>query len=210
MTAMPGWERLRASYDVVAATYEARFADELDGKPRDRELLAAFAAAVGDPVVELGCGPGQVGAAVAAGGRRVVGLDLSPGMARLAAVRLGAAAAGDLRSLPLRSGSVGGVLAFYALIHLPREEQTAGWAEVARVLRPGGRALVAVHEGEGLVEVEDFLGAAVPFVATLLALDEAVAAATGAGLDVVLAERRPPYPDEHPTTRIYVEAVRPA
>lgn len=27
------WDRLRASYDHVAALYEERFADELDGKP---------------------------------------------------------------------------------------------------------------------------------------------------------------------------------
>lgn len=206
------WDRLRRSYDTVAERYEAVFADELAGKPADRARLAAFAAAVGPtagPVLDLGCGPGQVGAAVAAAGPVVRGVDLSPGMARLAAARLGGAAAGDLRALPVRSGAAAGVVAYYSLIHLRREEQAAGWAEIARVLRPGGRALVTAHEGEGTVEADDFLGAGVPFVATLLALDELVAAATGAGLEVVDADRRDPYPDEHPTVRLAVEAVRP-
>src|SRR5687767_9721067 len=94
------WERLRESYDTVADAYEAAFGDELSAKPADRARLAAFAAAVGDPVLDLGCGPGQVGAAVRDRGRSVLGLDLSPAMARLAAARLGAATAGDLRALP--------------------------------------------------------------------------------------------------------------
>ncbi len=202
------WDRLRGSYDTVAGRYEATFADELDAKPADRARLAAFAAAVGDPVLDLGCGPGQVGAEVAGSGRRVVGVDLGAGMARRAARRLKAATTGDLRALPVRSGSAGGVVAFYSFIHLRREEQTAGWAEIARVLRPGGRALVTAHEGEGLVEVDDLLGAGVPFVATLLSLDEMTAAATAAGLEVALADRRAPYPAEHPTFRLTVEAAR--
>lgn len=204
------WDRLRSSYDTVAGRYEATFVDELDAKPADRERLAAFAAAVGDPVLDLGCGPGQIGQAVAGHGRRVSGIDLSPAMAALAGRRLGAAAAGDLRALPVRSGSVGGVVASYSFIHLPRDEQGAGWAEVARVLRPGGRALVTAHEGEAMIENDDFLGAGVPFVATLLTLDEMTAAATTAGLEVVTADRRAPYPAEHPTVRLTVEAVRPA
>lgn len=203
------WERLRASYDTVAAAYEATFLDELDGKPADRARLAAFATAVSDPVLELGCGPGQVGAAVRAGGRLVRGLDLSPAMAALAARRLGGAVAGDLRALPIATGSVAGVVAYYCLIHLRRAEQDTAWREIARVLRPGGRALVTAHEGEGLVETDDFLGAGVPFVATLLTLDEMRSSAESAGLTVVVADRRDPYPTEHPTTRLTIEALRP-
>jgi SAM-dependent methyltransferase len=218
------WERLRASYDVVARRYEDAFADELAAKPADRARLAAFAAAVagagGGPVLDLGCGPGQIGAAVAEAPARpgaapedhgvvVRGIDLSPAMARLAARRLGGAAAGDLRALPVRSASVAGVLAYYSFIHLRRAEQAAAWAEVARVLRPGGRALVTAHEGAGTIEVDDFLGAGVPFVATLLALDELATGAEAAGLEVVVAQRRDPYPQEHPTVRLTVEAVRP-
>jgi hypothetical protein len=76
-------------------------------------------------------------------------------------------------------------------------------------VRPGGRALLTAHEGEGTIATEDFLGAGVPFVATLLSLDELVAAAGAADLDIVAADRRPPLPQEHPTVRLAVEAVRP-
>jgi trans-aconitate methyltransferase len=55
------WHALGASCDSVADRYEERFVEELDVKPKDRELLVAFADATCGPVVDLGCGPGQVG-----------------------------------------------------------------------------------------------------------------------------------------------------
>jgi SAM-dependent methyltransferase len=204
-----GWDRLASSYDQVAGAYEHRFLHELDAKPRDRELLEAFAAAVDDPVVDLGCGPGQIGAFVRARGRAVVGVDLSRAMARLAARRLDGAAAADMRTLPLAPGRVGGVVAFYSLIHLRRPELRPAVAAVAAALRPGGRLLCSAHEGDGEYRADEFLGRRVPFAATFFALDELVGAAADAGLAVVRAERREPYPTESRTFRLYLEAVRP-
>jgi SAM-dependent methyltransferase len=203
------WDELRATYDRVADRYEARFVDELAGKPRDRELLAAFAAAA-DPVVEVGCGPGQVGAFVRQHGRRVCGVDLSPEMAGLAQGRLDGAVAGDLRSLPFASGCFGGLVAFYSVIHLPRPEVGLALREFHRVLRPGGRLLLAAHEGSGVVERDRFLDHDVAFVATMFELDELEAVTAAAGFEVTLAERRAPYPSESGTVRLHVEAVRPA
>jgi hypothetical protein len=103
---------------------------------------------------------------------------------------------------------LGGLLGFYSLIHLPRREIGAALDEFRRVLRVGGRMLLSVHEGEGQVERDEFLDEPVPFVATLFELDELVAATTGAGLDVTLAERRDPYGNESATVRLYIEAER--
>ncbi|HEX5265483.1 MAG TPA: class I SAM-dependent methyltransferase [Acidimicrobiales bacterium] len=203
-----GWDQLRATYDRVAGRYEDRFAEELAWKPRDRDLLTAFAGAVGDPVVDLGCGPGQIGAFLGQRGRAVIGVDLSPVMAGLAAGRLTAAAVADLRRLPLAPGSVAGVVAFYSLIHVRRPELRMTVARTAHVLRPGGRVLLAVHEGDGEVERDTFLDTPVTFVATLYHLDELTDAVTAAGLRVVSADRRAPDERESPTTRLYVEAVR--
>jgi SAM-dependent methyltransferase len=207
--ALVRWDRLGSSYDRVATRYERTFSAELDGKPRDRELLAAFAAAVADPVLEVGCGPGQVGAYLRGRGRRVIGIDLSTQMARIAAGRLDAAAVADMRELPVHDDIIGGLLAFYSVIHVRRRELGALLREFRRVLRPGGRVLLSVHEGDGEITSDDFLGEPVPFVATLYDLSELSAAAKGAGLDVAVAERRSPYQGEHPTCRLYMEAVRP-
>ena len=202
------WDGIRHAYDTVAATYEARFLDELDRKPRDRELLAAFADDVDDPVLDLGCGPGQIGFAVGRHGRRVIGADLSLPMARLAATRLAAAVVADMRALPFADASLGGVVAFYSLIHVRRPDLQPALHELARVLRPGGLLLVSAHEGEGEIAKDDFLDLPVPVVATLLGLDELTGAAQAAGLEVEVAERRVPYADEA-TVRLYVQARRP-
>ena len=142
------WDFLTSSYDAVATKYEARFEDEFDDKPRDHEdLLEALARSVEDPVADIGCGPGQIGAFVRQQGRRVIGIDLSPEMAKLAKLRLDAALVADMRALPLRRDSVGGLVAFYAVIHLRRAELDATLGEFHRVLRPGGRVVLSTHEG---------------------------------------------------------------
>jgi len=202
------WEQLGSSYETVARKYEATFVNELADKPRDSELLSRFADAVSDPILEVGCGPGQVGSFVRERGRAVCGLDLSSEMVKLARARLDGAVLGDLRCLPVAAGSLGGLLAFYCFIHVRRHELPEVLQEVHRVLRPGGRVLFTVHEGEGEITRDQFLEEAVPFIATLYVLDELVAMCRDADLVVALAERREPYPSET-TVRLFVEALRP-
>jgi SAM-dependent methyltransferase len=202
-------DHVRSSYDQVADQYQARFLGELAGKARDRALLDAFATAVGDPIVDVGCGPGQIGTYVRAHGRLVLGADLSEAMARRARPRLDGAVVADMRSLPFATGAIAGLLAFYSLIHVRREEVEGVLREFARALQPGGRVLLSVHEGDGDTEVTEFLGEAVSVPVTFFGLDELTAAARAAGLTIVGAERRAPYADESETFRLYVEATRP-
>jgi RimJ/RimL family protein N-acetyltransferase/SAM-dependent methyltransferase len=202
-------EAVAAAYDAVAVEYEERFLDELAGKPRDRQLLDAFADAVSDPVLDVGSGPGQIGQYVRERGRLVTAVDKSREMSRLAAHRLRGAVTADLRALPVATASVGGILAFYSLIHLPRTELDGALTELRRVLRPRGRLLVSAHEGDGETEVHEFLGRAVQLGATFFTLDELVAAGTRARFEVLHAERRPPYMSEGSTVRLYVELRRP-
>lgn len=203
-----GTESPREAYDRVAVAYEQRFLDELGAKPRDRELLDRLATAVADPVVEVGCGPGQIGAYLRDRGRRVVGVDVSPRMAALASRRLDGAVVADMRSLPFPDAAVGALVAFYAVIHIPRAELASVFQEFARALRPAGRLLLAVHEGEGDVTVSEFLEHAVSLSATYFTLDELVTATAAGGLSVIAAERRQPYPSEGPAVRLYLEAER--
>ena len=204
------WSELPSSYDRVAAIYERTFLDELDHKVRDRELLDAFTARTMGLVLDVGCGPGQVGAYVRGSERTTVGVDSSAQMARLAATRLDGAVVGDMRRLPFRSGSIGGILAFYSIIHVPRDELGTVLGEFRRVLRDGGQLLLSAHEGSGQMDHSSFLGESVPFVATLFHLDELVSALHGVGMDVTLFEQRFPYDVEGATTRLYVAAEKPS
>ena len=79
---------VRRSYDVVAADYAGPFIGELEHKPLDRALLAAFADrfraldsadAVGQ-VLEIGCGPGHITSYLTTLRVRARGIDLSPAM----------------------------------------------------------------------------------------------------------------------------------
>jgi ubiquinone/menaquinone biosynthesis C-methylase UbiE len=202
------WESIRSSYDAVARQYERRFFHELDEKPFDRELLTWWASIANDPVLDIGCGPGQIGAAVAASGRKVIGVDFSREMVRLAATRLDAAVAADMRSLPLGTAVAGGVVAFYSLIHLRRPELGATLQEFHRVIRPGGWMLMSAHEGTGEIERDEFVGEPVPMAATWFLLEELATAATEAGFEVTRADRRMPYPSESQFPRLYVAAQR--
>jgi uncharacterized protein len=202
-------DRTAAAYDIVAASYEAKFVGELEDKPRDRELLDNLASRGVGAVLDVGCGPGQIGAYLAHHGRTVFGVDLSENMTRLASSRLSGAVVADMRALPLRTGSVSDIVSFYSVIHLPKAELGAALREFTRVLQPGGHALVSAHEGEGPIEITQFLSHKVDLAATFFSLDDLVSTAVDAGLEIVVADSRQPYDKEGPTVRLYVDAAKP-
>jgi trans-aconitate methyltransferase len=53
---------VQTTYDRLAVEYASHLADELAGKPLNRQLLDRFADEVrgSGPVCDLGCGPGHV------------------------------------------------------------------------------------------------------------------------------------------------------
>ncbi|MEU3601953.1 class I SAM-dependent methyltransferase [Streptomyces sp. NPDC006798] len=140
------------AYDGVAQLYADLFRDELDGKPIDRGLLAEFAAEVresgGGAVAEVGCGPGRIAAHLRGLGTDVFGIDLSPEMIRLAREAYPELRfeVGSMAALDLADGALGGLVAWYSMIHTPPEEVPSYFGEFRRVLAPGGRLLLAFYE----------------------------------------------------------------
>lgn len=219
---------VRAAYDAVAADYAARIGGELAGKPADRELLDALAGrAAGGVIGDLGAGPGHVAAYLAARGARTVAVDLSPailaagraaGPAVAGAASGGAAsggagppaAAGDLRALPLRDGSLAAAVAFYSLIHLAPGEEVPALAEIRRVLAPGGEVLAAVHVGTEIRHLDEWWGHRVDLDFRFFRVDELAGWLAAAGLEVAEVTERDSYEEvEVATRRAYVRAVRP-
>jgi ubiquinone/menaquinone biosynthesis C-methylase UbiE len=131
----------------------ARFAEFHAAMPPGVEAAAErFVAALapGAPVLDLGCGHGRDAAWLRGHGLSVTGADLSPGMLAQARARAPAVplVEADMRRLPFAGGAFAGVWCNAALLHLPKPEAPAALAEMARVLRPGGRLYVALHEGD--------------------------------------------------------------
>lgn len=154
----------RTAYDTVAQDYARLLAGALEGAPWDRAVLATFAELVArdglGPVVDVGCGPGRITAHLHALGLDVSGIDLSPGMvavARQVHPELGFAV-GARTALDLPNGGLGGLVAWYSLIHVPPPEVAAVLAELCRVLAPGGQLLLAFQVGDERRHLEHAYG----------------------------------------------------
>jgi SAM-dependent methyltransferase len=203
---------LAATYDRVARAYAEQFFTELDRKPFDRELLDRFAASLAGRgrVCDVGCGPGHVGRYLAARGVDVFGLDLSSAMVALARELNPSIPVqqGDLRAFDLPDGALGGIVAFYSLIHLERAAAVRALTEMARVLVPGGALLLAFHGGEGEVHADDWFGQGVTIDATLFQPDEMAGYMERAGFGVDEIVTREPYEFEYQSQRVYARGVK--
>lgn len=148
----------RAVYDASIDRYVEHVGTEISAATEaliDRSLLAAFVALVvsgtGTRVADVGCGPGRVAAELAANGLAVVGVDVSSAMlveARKAHPEI-AFEAGRLDALPIPGRVLAGAVSWYSIIHTPPDLLDAVFAELRRVLVPGGNLLLAFQTGDG-------------------------------------------------------------
>ncbi len=214
-------ERVRASYDAVAATYTERVHDELRHKPLDRGLLNAFADQLesehgtGALVCDMGCGPGHVGAFLAARGLTAIGIDLSPSMIERARTLHPEMTfeVGSMTSLSVPDARFQGIVAFYSIIHLSSDAAVrAALDEFHRVLAVNGLLLVAVHlgkHGDAIEHTDEMLGVKVDIDFRFFDEDELAAAVAAAGFAIEARLIRSPYEGvEVQTTRAYLLARR--
>ena len=129
----------------------------------DAREVAFRAVAEADPrrVLEVGCGPGEASERIARElGVEVVALDTSERMVELARARGVEARVGDVQALPFEDGSFDCALAAWVLFHAADLDRAV--AELARVLRGGGRLVVATNAPDHLGEVWDLVGGEPP------------------------------------------------
>lgn len=119
-----------------------------DAERRRRLAREALAAAPGDNVLDVGCGPGfyclELAEEVGAEGR-VVGIDSAAPMLALAAHRCRghenvSFREADVLSLPVHDSSFDRALCVQVLEYV--EDATSALAEMYRALRPGGRVVI--------------------------------------------------------------------
>jgi SAM-dependent methyltransferase len=203
------------TYDEVADDYVAHIYGELRDKPLDRELLDRFADAVRGkgPVCDAGCGPGHVARYLHDRGVDVSGVDLSAGMVdRARWLNPGLEFhQGDMAALDVPDGSWAGIVLFYSIIHIPRDEVIAVLLELRRTLRPGGILFLAFHIGNETIHRDEWWGHPVSVDYLLFTTEEMSGYLRQAGFEVEDAQERDPYPDvEHPSRRSYMVARNPA
>jgi len=126
-------------FDTIAPRYD--LVNRIMTFGLDRRWRRLAVASLGLPlrsvVLDLACGTGDLCRDLQASGYLAVGVDLSMGM--LAHARTSASLAqGDATALALATGRVDGVVSGFALRNFVALEPV--FAEMARILRPGGRA----------------------------------------------------------------------
>ena len=120
----------------------------------ERLILAAVAAREGEYILDVGCGRAIDAALLSKSGAVVIGLEPSEVMLSRAKEHLGAVNAGVAlsrgvgESLPFRSNSFDKVICKGALDHFLSPDKTM--EEIARVLKPGGEAIIAIANMESL------------------------------------------------------------
>ncbi|MBF4561249.1 class I SAM-dependent methyltransferase [Agreia pratensis] len=140
---------VEVSYSRRAAEYTERLGSVATVRPSDLHLVTSWAAEVEGPLLDAGCGPGHWTGYLAEHGNDARGIDQVPAFiehARRAHPGV-PFEVGSIDALPDSSGSIGGVLAWYSLIHHEPALIRQPLAEFARVLRPGGKLLVGFFAG---------------------------------------------------------------
>ncbi|MFD4208302.1 NAD-dependent epimerase/dehydratase family protein [Micromonospora tulbaghiae] len=112
-------------------------------------------------VVDLGCGVGRLLPDLARRAKRVTGVDVAPGMvararSRLTGVQNAEVLVGSVADVPVPSESVDVVLCLGVFEHISEAHRVRALTEIARLLRPGGLALLELNNADSVL-----LGAAV-------------------------------------------------
>lgn len=141
-------ERVREAYAARSDEYAVAFGRVEAADERDRALIASWAAGLSGRVIDAGCGPGHWTDRLRLLGVDVEGIDLVPEFVRIARRSFPGSTyrVGSLRTIDAPSGSLGGILAWYSLIHVPPDELDPVLAAFATALRPGGSVLIGFFE----------------------------------------------------------------
>jgi len=134
-------EQVRSMFDAIAPRYDLinrLMTFGLDQAWR-RATIEALALPTGSLVLDLACGTGDLTRLAQKAGYRVIGADLSAGMlaANGTAVPL---VESESSALPFPDGAFDGIVCGYALRNFTN--LAASLADMARILRPGGRLAV--------------------------------------------------------------------
>ncbi|GAA2748842.1 class I SAM-dependent methyltransferase [Amnibacterium kyonggiense] len=148
--ATPALSDVTAAYDEAADRYIELVGSVERVGEEDRAAIGAWAADLTGPVLDVGSGPGHWSGYLHDRGIEVEGVDATPRLLAHArrthpgiVFRLG-----DLRELEPEHRSLGGVLAWFSLIHTDPALVPDVLRRLAQGLRPGGSMLVGFFAGD--------------------------------------------------------------
>jgi cyclopropane fatty-acyl-phospholipid synthase-like methyltransferase len=158
---------VRRGYDAISVAYRSDDGQPASSSAEDVSRYARWAAELAGllpdraVVIDLGCGAGiPATRELADRGLRVLGADFSAVQLSRARqlVRAARFVQADMTAFHLLPGSVDAVVSFYALIHVPLEDQRALFPRIRSWLRPGGY-LLAITGADRWTGIDTYLGA---------------------------------------------------
>jgi SAM-dependent methyltransferase len=190
VTDYPFLEPTRSSYDTVASNYAELVPPLFKKDILGRAMLTAFAEHVkadgNGPVADIGCGPGHVTAHLASLGLTVSGIDLSPRMVDIARASWSGIRfeVGSMTALDSGDGSLGGIVAWWSILHTPPDVLPVVFAEFHRTLRPGGHLVMGFHAGDEARHPTHSYGHPVTYVSYRLPADRVAELLVQAGMEI--------------------------
>jgi SAM-dependent methyltransferase len=207
-------EKIIKTYNATAESYAATRIDELSRKPLDRLLLNEFARLNKDlgTCADFGCGPGQTTKFLFdAGVTNIIGVDISPGMVKVAReifpyIKFDT---GDLLALPYDANHFASAVAFYAIVHFDYEQIDNAFKEINRVLKKDAHFLFSFHVGDETVHFDKANDIDVDIDLHFLQTDRILELLRDNNFRIIDTIERLPYPDvEYTTKRAYVWAQK--
>ncbi len=164
-------ERTAQVYDKIATNYSRKKANEysLEELGKFNSLLTPNSS-----ILSAGCGAGRDANVFQQSGHRVIGVDISENLLRIASSQHPQTpfVLGDMRRNPFPDTIFNGVWAHESIHHLDREDIAPTLLEFNRLLIPGGIVSILTRQGVGDVEVKEAMSSGQTREYTLLEPDE--------------------------------------
>jgi ubiquinone/menaquinone biosynthesis C-methylase UbiE len=196
-------------YDRIAEKYLEWTQDARKGERARYTSVLLERLPKGAQVLDLGCGAGMPTTHALAERFEVTGVDISARQIALAQQNVPEATfiQADMARLDFASASFDAVAAFYALIHVPREEQAKLLQNITAWLHPGGLLVAAMGAQATKVNLDDLLGA--PMYWSSFDSETNRQLVEKAGLHIISAREETAEEFDKPVTFLWVVAQKP-
>lgn len=137
-----------STYNQIADIYTQQYFDDLSDTPYIDKFLNLLKP--GSKILDVGSGPGQFSKYTHDKGFKLLGIDLSDEMLKVAKSKVPECdfQKMDMRQLNFNNESFDGILAAYSLIHIESAEVPDTLKEFYRVLKPGGFLQIIAQSGK--------------------------------------------------------------